>query len=231
VKELVTGASSILITWETYQAALRPEDLPRQVQEMLQRIRQDYQQLLAPKLRAQAKETVTIALREAISILSDDKDSLSPEELATEAQLDYKQAARQVLKQAAGRLQLLDAPTRSLVERMIEDYYRVFLSHREAVAHVGIPALKELLRRTEELTPRLLTALELHRRQEAWDALLPAIRTFSDALCPENLLEALRAPYRLVEFTGKAHCALRDEIVAALRSLGPRQAGLGCFGV
>jgi hypothetical protein len=85
VKELVTGASSILITWETYQAALRPEDLPRQVQEMLQRIRQDYQQLLAPKLPAQAKETVTIALREAISILSDDKDSLSPEELATEA--------------------------------------------------------------------------------------------------------------------------------------------------
>ena len=114
---------------------------------------------------------------------------------------------------------------------MIEDYYRVFLSHREAVAHVGIPALKELLRRTEELTPRLLTALELHRRQEAWDALLPAIRTFSDALCPENLLEALHAPYRLVEFTGKAHCALRDEIVAALRSLGPRQARLGCFRV
>ena len=97
MKELVPGASSILITWETYQAALRPEDLPRQVQEMLQRMRQDYQQLLAPKLRAQAKETVTIALRKAISILSDDKDSLSPEELATEAQLDYKQAARQVL--------------------------------------------------------------------------------------------------------------------------------------
>jgi hypothetical protein len=106
---------------------------------------------------------------------------------------------------------------------MIEDYYRVLLSHREAIAHMGIPALKELLRRTEELTPQLLAALELRRKQEAWGALLPVVRTFSDALSPENLLEALRAPYRLVEFTGKAHCALREEVAAALRGLEPRQ--------
>jgi ATP-dependent RNA circularization protein (DNA/RNA ligase family) len=82
VKDLVSGAGPILAAWEAYQAALRPEDLPSQVQEVLQRMRQDYQQLLAPELRAQAKETVTVALREAISIL--DEVGLSPEELATE---------------------------------------------------------------------------------------------------------------------------------------------------
>ena len=221
VKELVPGFGPILAAWQAYQAARRLEDLSDQVKEMLQCMCQDYQQLLAPELRAQAKETVTIALREAISVL--DAVGLSPQELATEATLDYERAARQVLQQAAGRLQLLDAPTRSLVQRMIEDYYRVFLSHREAIQHVGIPALQALLRRTEELTPRLLAALELHRRQEAWSALLPAVRTFSDALSPENLLEALQAPYRLVAFTGKAHCALREEVVAALRGLEPRQ--------
>jgi hypothetical protein len=56
-------SNPFLTNWQAYQAALRPEDLPSQAQAMLQRMRQDYQQLLAPKLHAQVEETVTIALR------------------------------------------------------------------------------------------------------------------------------------------------------------------------
>ena len=55
-------SNPFLTNWQAYQAALRPEDLPSQAQAMLQRMRQDYQQLLAPKLHAQVEETVTIAL-------------------------------------------------------------------------------------------------------------------------------------------------------------------------
>jgi tetratricopeptide (TPR) repeat protein len=103
---------------------------------------------------------------------------------------------------------------------MIEDYYRVLLNHRDALAYVGIPALQELLRRTEGLAARLLAALDLQRWREAWAALLPVVRPLPGPLTPENLLEALRAPYRLVEFTGKAHRALQEEIAGALKGPG-----------
>jgi hypothetical protein len=65
---------------------------------------------------------------------------------------------------------------RFLAERMIEDYYHVLLRHRDAVADVGLPALQELLRRTEGLEARLLAALDLYRQREAWAALLPVAR-------------------------------------------------------
>jgi tetratricopeptide (TPR) repeat protein len=185
---------------------------------MLQNMRRDYRRLLEPELRGQAGDTVAIALREAIGIL--DESGLSPEELAAEAGLDPQKAARRVLDRAADRLGSLEEPVRALVERMVGDYYRVLLSHRDALAYVGVPALQELLRRTEGLAARLLAALDLQRWREAWAALLPVVRLLPGPLTPENLLEALRAPYRLVEFTGKAHRALGEEIAGALKGPG-----------
>jgi tetratricopeptide (TPR) repeat protein len=219
VKELVPAFGPIQAAWEAYHDALRPEDLPDRVREMLQQMSWDYRRLLEPELRAQAGDTVAIALREAIGIL--DESGLSPEELAAEAGLDPQEAARRTREWAAHRLERLDERARSLAERMIEDYYRVLLSHRDALAYVGIPALQELLRRTEGLATRLLAALDLQRWREAWAALLPVARPLPGPLHPENLLEALRAPYRLVEFTGKAHRALGEEIAGALKGPGP----------
>jgi hypothetical protein len=221
VKELVPAFGPIQAAWEAYHDALRPEDLPDRVREMLQNMRQDYRQLLEPELRAQAGDTVAIALREAIGIL--DERGLSPEELAAEAGLDPQEAARRTRERAAHRLERLDEPARSLAERMIEDYYRVLLGHRDALAYVGIPALQELLRRTEGLAARLLAALDLRDWRKAWEALQPVTRSLPGPLTPENLLEALRAPYRLVEFTGKAHRALCEEVVRSLKGLAPNQ--------
>jgi len=217
-RELVPGFGPIEAAWKAYRDALRPEDLPRQVREMLQQMSWDYRQLLEPELRAQAGDAVAIALREAIGIL--DESGLSPEELAAEAGLDPQEAARRTRERAAHRLERLDEPARSLAERMIEDYYRVLLSHRDALAYVGIPALQELLRRTEGLAARLLAALDLRDWRKAWEALQPVTRSLPGPLTPENLLEALRAPYRLVEFTGKAHRALQEEIAGALKGPG-----------
>jgi len=218
VKELVPAFGPIQAAWEAYHDALRPEDLPDRVREMLQQMSWDYRRLLEPELPAQAGDTVAIALREAIGIL--DERGLSPEELVAEAGLDPEQAARRTRERAAHRLERLDEPARSLAERMIEDYYRVLLGHRDALAYVGVPALQELLRRTEGLAARLLAALDLQRWREAWAALLPVARPLPGPLTPENLLEALRAPYRLVEFTGKAHRALCEEIAGALKGPG-----------
>jgi hypothetical protein len=228
VKELVPAFGPIQAAWEAYRDALRPEDLPDRVREMLQNMRQDYRQLLEPELRAQAGDTVAIALREAIGIL--EAHGLSPEELAAEAGLDPQEAARRTRERAAHRLERLDEPARSLAERMIEDYYRVLLGHRDALAYVGIPALQELLRRTEGLAARLLAALDLQRWREAWAALLPVARPLPGPLTPENLLEALRAPYRLVEFTGKAHRAC-EEVAGASEGPGfPSRTGPGSSG-
>jgi len=219
VKELVPAFGPIQAAWEAYHDALRPEDLPDRVREMLQQMSWDYRRLLEPELPAQAGDTVAIALREAIGIL--EAHGLSPEELAAEAGLDPQEAARRTRERAADRLERLDEPARSLAERMIEDYYRVLLSHRDALAYVGIPALQELLRRTEGLAARLLAALDLRDWRKAWEALQPVTRSLPGPLTPENLLEALRAPYRLVEFTGKAHRALGEEIAGALKGPGP----------
>jgi len=218
VKEIVPAFGPIQAAWEAYRDALRPEDLPDRVREMLQQMSWDYRQLLEPELPAQAGDTVAIALREAIGIL--DESGLSPGELVAEAGLDPEQAARRVLDRAADRLGSLEEPVRALVERMVGDYYRVLLGHRDVLAYVGVPALQELLRRTEGLAARLLAALDLQRWQEAWAALLPVARPLPGPLTPENLLEALRAPYRLVEFTGKAHRALQEEIAGALKGPG-----------
>jgi tetratricopeptide (TPR) repeat protein len=106
---------------------------------------------------------------------------------------------------------------------MIEDYYRVLLSHRDALAYVGVEALRELLRRVKRLEERVLAALDLRDWRKAWEALLPVVRPLPGPLTPENLLEALRAPYRLVEFTGKAHRALCEEVVRSLKGLAPNQ--------
>jgi len=218
VKELVPAFGPIQAAWEAYRDALRPEDLPDRVREMLQQMSRDYRRLLEPELRAQAGDTVAIALREAIGIL--DESGLSPEELAAEAGLDPQEAARRTRERAAHRLERLDEPARSLAERMIEDYYRVLLGHRDALAYVGVEALRELLRRTKRLEERVLAALDLRDWRKAWEALQPVTRSLPGPLTPENLLEALRAPYRLVEFTGKAHRALQEEIAGALKGPG-----------
>jgi len=221
VKELVPAFGPIQAAWEAYRDALRPEDLPDRVREMLQQMSWDYRRLLEPELPAQAGDTVAIALREAIGIL--DERGLSPEELAAEAGLDPQEAARRTRERAAHRLERLDEPARSLAERMIEDYYRVLLSHRDALAYVGVEALRELLRRVKRLEERVLAALDLRDWRKAWEALLPVVRPLPGPLTPENLLEALRAPYRLVEFTGKAHRALCEEVVRSLKGLAPNQ--------
>ncbi|GBD09320.1 hypothetical protein HRbin22_01570 [Candidatus Thermoflexus japonica] len=86
----------------------------------------------------------------------------------------------------------------------------------------GIPVVGPLL-------GALRSAYEIYQRevgphQEAWRALRPALPDrgkFPGPLAPEHLLEALRAPYRLVPFTGRKAQALRDEMVGSIQGMAP----------
>jgi hypothetical protein len=121
---LVLGVIQLIVSQITERTPARQPAID-QLREMLWRVRQNYQQFLASELRKRAKEEeiekiIDIASREVDSILN--KFDLSPDELVTQAKPDYEQAARQVLKRAKDQVELLDAPVRSLTERMIEDY-------------------------------------------------------------------------------------------------------------
>jgi hypothetical protein len=126
-RELVPGFGPIEAAWKAYRDALRPKDPHGQVLEMLQNRLREYQPLLEPELRAQAGDTVAIALREAIGIL--DKHELSLRELVTEAGLDSKRAARLTMRRADDQARRLEEPAWNLVGRMVEDYYRLLLEH------------------------------------------------------------------------------------------------------
>ncbi|HXF69975.1 MAG TPA: hypothetical protein VNK89_09225, partial [Thermoflexus sp.] len=78
-------------------------------------------------------------------------------------------------------------------------------------------------RLVEALPGRVVDEQERRARQRAWRALRPAVLPPPERLTPENLLESLKAPYRLVAFTGAAPEALRDEVVRALAGLAPAE--------
>jgi hypothetical protein len=193
-------------------------DLSEEVRQVVKAMAADFEGLLRQEGFDHADQTVAIALAEALAIL--DEHGLAAAELVETAGLDATQAARRTLEAAAGRLRLLEAEIEVLTRRLVEAYYRVLLDHRDALAHVGVPALRRLLQRTEGLVERFLAVLDIRDWRKAWEVLLPVTRSLPP-LTQENLLEALRAPYRLVEFTGKAHRALCEEIMDSLKGLAP----------
>ncbi len=88
---------------------------------------------------------------------------------------------------------------------------------RDGVRDMLFQEQREQLKRIEASLDELVR----RPRQEAWKALKPAVLEPVAEPTPENLLESLKAPYRLVPFRGRAHEALQDEIVRALRDLPP----------
>jgi hypothetical protein len=151
VKKLFPWFGPIEAAWEAYRDALRPKDPHGQVLEMLQNRLRDYQRLLEPELRAQAGDTVAIALREAIGIL--DKHELSLRELVTEAGLDSKRAARLTMRRADDQARRLEEPAWNLVGRMVEDYYRLLLEHpkvRDDLNMEVVRVLRDLIREVRD---------------------------------------------------------------------------------
>jgi hypothetical protein len=151
VKKIFPWFGPIEAAWEAYRDALRPKDPHGQVLEMLQNRLRDYQRLLEPELRAQAGDTVAIALREAIGIL--DKHQLSLRELVTEAGLDSKRAARLTMRRADDQARRLEEPAWNLVGRMVEDYYRLLLEHpkvRDDLNMEVVRVLRDLIREVRD---------------------------------------------------------------------------------
>jgi predicted DCC family thiol-disulfide oxidoreductase YuxK len=120
-----------------------PRDLPEDVREVVKAMAADFRAFLQREGPDHADQTVAIALAEALAIL--DEHGLAAAELVETAGVDATQAARRTLDAAADRLRLLDAGSEALTRRLVDAYYCVLLDHRDALAHVGVPALRELL--------------------------------------------------------------------------------------
>ena len=223
--KLVPGFGPLRAGWEAYREALQPDTLDGRVQAGLRKMSGDFQKLLAAELQSRPGETAALALQETLEILKE--AGLSAEELVSAAGLDPERAARRTLERAAGRLRLLEEPLREVVERTVGTYYRVLLDHREAFAHVGIPALGELLRRTGGLEERFIAALDLHRRREAWNLLLPLYTPPAEPPTGEVRLWELKAQCALIPFTGREQEALRDEMAGWARGLKGLRKPLG----
>lgn len=216
--DALPGLGPLLAGAGTFYQELRrlPRDLPTEARDAVQAMAGDFQASLEREAPSAAGQTLTIALSEALAILA--AHGLSDEELVRKAGLTADVAAQRTLEREASRLRLLEADVEAMARRLVEEYYRVLLSHRDALAHVGVPALETLLARTEGLEQALRELADLMRElaqareREAWQALRPVEELIIPA-GPVQLAE-LKAPNRLVPFTGQAHHRLRDEMVA-----------------
>ncbi len=107
------------------------------------------------------------------------------------------------------------------------DYYRLLLSHKEALNLVGVDALQTILARlpdfASELQPQLAAILANQekllnlKRVKAWRQARWPVRPYSGQALRPFLL---KPEYRLVPYLGEAQVQMRDELVAWAQGLG-----------
>lgn len=189
-------------------------DLPEEdARRALQRMHEDCKKFLQNETSGRARETVELALLETFAIL--EEQGLSDDELVTEAGLAVYEAARHTLQRAEDHLRPLEEETKAMVQRLVEEYYRVLLSHHDMLSQVGVPALRALLEQTADLEQRLRDLTDAIRTllqpevRRAWQALRPVEEPIT-VEGPVQLAQ-LKAPNRLVPFRGEAHRLLRPD--------------------
>jgi len=138
-RQYIPGVGPLWAGVETYrqEIAQATRDLPSQAQDAIRAMARDLERFLGQEAPRHGGSAVEIALAEAFAILA--QHGLSDDELAAEAGLDATQATRLTLDRARERLRPLEADTEELVRRLVGEYYRALLTHREALLRVGVP--------------------------------------------------------------------------------------------
>jgi len=209
---------------QAYQEALPPPTLPEQAQRELRALAADYGQMLRAEGAGKPQETFEGALGAALDALN--RYGLDGGQLA-QVDFDPDRAARLTLERAAAALDDLDEPGRALARRLVRDYYRVLLTHREAIQALSVPAFAELLQRSAALERRLEELLSAPQRR-AWARTRWPARGRIPAL-PKGELRPflLRPEFRLVPYTGASFHAARDELVDWALGLAGKKPPLG----
>ena len=203
-------------------------ELPQQARDALQQLAEDYRTLLAREARNHAGDnTLELALVATLDILS--RQGLTADELARDAGLDAQQAAKLTLQRAEPQLQALyDSQARALTERLVGEYYRILLGHKDALDLVGVSALQTLLARLPDYEAKLQPRLDAILANQAQLLSMPRVQAWRKAHWPvrpypaESTLHPyiLKPEYRLLPYIGAAQTQMRDELAAWAQNLG-----------
>ena len=229
----VPGVGSLVVagvvgTGVYLEGAIVAPELPEQARDALQQLAEDYRLLLAREARNHPDDnTLELALVATLDILS--TLGLSAEALVEEAGLDADKAAQLTLQRAEQKVEaLLDSKAQDLTRRLVADYYRILLGHKEALDMVGVAALQTILARLPDfeakLQPQLSAILANQERLLNWER----VKVWRKAHWPvrpypaESTLHPyiLKPEYRLAPYTGAAQMQMRDELVAWAQNLG-----------
>ncbi len=138
-------AAAVAGTGVYLEEIIAARDLPKEARQELRRLVHDFRDLLESELKSHPNDnTPEIALVATLEILA--KHGLSAEELVTKANLDVGRAGMLTLAHAEQQLKAIyDTKAQELTERLVREYYRILLTHKEALNAVGVPALRILL--------------------------------------------------------------------------------------
>ena len=188
--------------------------LPDEIQQALQAMATDFRAFLKNETGKQGTKTVGQALLETLALL--DRYGLSLQDLV-EADLDADKATSHTMKEGQTFLRPLDQPVQDMTRRLVTEYYRVLLGHREALNQVGVKALATLLKRLTRLE-EFLSRSEGHERRVVWRQAIWPVQTYNPKLGLHPIM--LRPEYRMVPFSGRAHQKILDELRTWLQNLG-----------
>ena len=128
----------------------------------------------------------------------------------------------------------------TLTKRLVREYYRILLSHKEALDAVGVDALRVILTRLPEpnfyaqIQSQLATILANQEkllgleRTKTWRKVHWPDRSYDPTWPLQPLM--LRPEYQLVDYVGQAHEQTRDDLLGWLRNLANQPQG-ECIGL
>ena len=150
----VPGVGSLLVVavagaGEYLEEMISAPELPKQARDAVRQLAKDYRELLASEVRAHLDDNaMELALTAVLEILS--TQGLSVDDLVEKAGLNGGRAARLTLQREQVKetlTRLYDIKAQELTERLVREYYRILLSHKDALNHVGVEALEGILLR------------------------------------------------------------------------------------
>jgi hypothetical protein len=166
---------------------------------------------------------------------------LSANDLVRKAGLEGERAAKLTLQREQVKktlIKLYDTNAQELTKRLVREYYHTLLSHKDALNHLGVEALRTILGRQSDLetklNPQLVSILDNQEKLLN----LERVKAWRQVRWPDNSYDSswglrplmLRPEYQLVDYVGQAHKRTRDELLDWLRNLAKQPQG-ECIGL
>jgi len=236
-------AAAIVGAGEYLKETISAPELSKQARDAVRQLAHEYRELLAHEfLRHRDDNTLELALVATLEILS--TQGLSADDLVGKAGLDGERAAKLTLQREQVKetlTKLYDTMAQELTKRLVREYYRILLSHKDALNHLGVEALRAILERQSDLETKLNTQLVSILASQEKLLNLERVKAWRKVRWPDNSYDSswglqpvmLRPEYQLVDYVGKEHEETQEDLLTWIRSLAdqPRgeRIGLRCY--